>query len=88
MEGGLALKIKTMVQVKIEIVNTKLEEMDIEQPVRYATLRFNESHFIGYWVSNEGANLTFYLGCQSFLCKNCELNIALFESILKKDGQN
>ena len=73
-----------MKEIKIEIVNTQLEEMGINQDATYTPLRFSESHFIGYWISNEGETLTFYLGMQSFICRNCQKNIELFESILNK----
>lgn len=76
-----------MKEIRIEIVNTHLEEMGCDQPIRYATLRFNESHFIGYWISNEGENLTFYLGSQSFICKNSQKNIDIFESILSNEKE-
>jgi hypothetical protein len=71
-----------MKEVKIEIVNTQLEDLGVDQPTTYTPLWFNESHFIGYWISNEGETLTFYLGPQAFICRNCQKNIDLFNSIL------
>jgi hypothetical protein len=71
-----------MKEVRIELMNTDLEEMGIDQPSKYTPLKFNESHFIGYWISSEGATLTFYVGAQTFMCRNCQKNIDLFESIL------
>jgi len=73
-----------MKEVKIEIVNTELQDLGVDQESTYTPLRFAESHFIGYWISNEGESLTFYLGVQSFLCRNCQKNIEIFESILNK----
>jgi hypothetical protein len=72
-----------MKEVKIEIVDTGLEDMGVEQPTRYASLRFNESHFIGYWIPDHRETISFYLGSQSFVCKNTQYNVELFESILK-----
>jgi len=73
-----------MKEVKIQVENTSLSELTGGEPeMWYTPLRFNESHFLGYWVSNKGETLSFYLGCQSFLCKNTAYNIELFESILK-----
>lgn len=73
-----------MKEVRIAIINTQLEELGVDQEDTYVPLRFKESHFIGYWISNEGETLTFYLGMQSFICRNCPKNIELFESILNK----
>ena len=76
-----------MREVKIEIVDIKLDDLGIEQEPRYAPFRFNESQFIGYWISNstkdDSTVIVFYLGSQTFNCKNCQKNIDIFESILK-----
>ena len=74
-----------MKEVKIQVYNSHLEDdLGIEQETRYVPLRFNESHFIGYWISNQGETLSFYIGSECFLCKNCQKNIDLFEEILNK----
>lgn len=66
--------------VKIEIENTKLAELGIDQPIEYRELYFNSDHFVGYWVSDK--NIVFYVGTQTFNCKLCELNVDKFEAIL------
>ena len=74
-----------MKEVKIQVENTTLSDLTGgESEMWYTPLRFNESHFLGYWISNNGTTLSFYLGSQSFLCKNCTKNIELFESILNQ----
>ena len=73
-----------MKEVKIEITNPELENLGLEPEIRYAALRFNESQFIGYWISNNETTISFYIGSQCFLCKNCEKNINIFESILNQ----
>ena len=72
-----------MKEIQIAIVNTQLADLGVDQEDTYVPLRFKESQFIGYWISNEGESLTFYLGTQSFICKNSRKNVELFESILK-----
>jgi hypothetical protein len=78
-----------MKEVRIEIENTKLAELGVEQPIKYAPFRFNESQFIGYWVSeNEETGIKtiiFYTNGQTFNCKYCEKNINIFESILNSN---
>ena len=71
-----------MKEIKIEIENIKLAEMGIDQPIEYRPLRFMESQFVGYWISE--FSIVFYIGSQTFNCKNCQKNIDLFESILNK----
>jgi hypothetical protein len=72
-----------MKEVKIQVENTSISDLTGGEPeMWYAPLRFNEAHFLGYWVSNKGTTLSFYLGCQCFLCKNTTYNVELFESIL------
>jgi len=73
-----------MKQVEIAIVNTELAEMNIPQEDVYKPLRFNENYLLGYWISGEGETITFYLGAQSFICKNNIYNRDLFDSILRK----
>jgi len=73
-----------MREVKIQIYNQELEDLGIEQETRYTTLRFNEKWFIGYWISNNGETLSFYLGDQCFIAKNCDKNINMFEELLNK----
>lgn len=75
-----------MKEVKIQVENTELSDLYGREEYWYMPLRFNESQFIGYWISNQGTTLSFYLGSQCFLCKNCQKNIDLFESIL--NGNN
>ena len=74
-----------MKEVKIQIENVyEADLLGIEPEVRYTPLRFNEDQFIGYWISNNETTLSFYIGNQCFLCKNCQKNIDIFESILTK----
>jgi hypothetical protein len=58
--------------------------MVIETEARYAEFKFNEKLFTGYWISNNETTLTFYVGNDCFLCKNCQKNIDLFDLILNK----
>lgn len=71
-----------MKQVMIEIVNPKMEEMGIEQETQYAPLRFRDDKFMGYFYSVDNTQITFYVGSESFICKNCKKNIDIFESLL------
>ena len=74
-----------MKEVKIQIENVYEADLLGKEPeIRYTPLRFNEDQFIGYWISNNETTLSFYIGSQCFLCKNCQKNIELFESILNK----
>lgn len=76
-----------MVEIKIQVENTSLSDLTGGEPeMWYAPLRFNESQFIGYWISNQGTTLSFYLGSQCFLCKNCQKNIDIFEEILNRNN--
>lgn len=76
-----------MKEVKIEIERTDLADMDIEQPIAYAPFRFKESAFIGYWISKNAVSgresVIFYVGSQTFVCKNTAYNVELFESMLR-----
>lgn len=71
-----------MAQINIEIENIKLAEMEVDQPLRYAPFHFMDSQFCGYWISDN--NIVFYVGAQTFNCKNSPYNIGIFESILEK----
>lgn len=73
-----------MKEIKIQIENTQLIELGLESDIRYTPFRFNEEQFIGYWISKDNTELTFYIGSQCFMCKNCQKNIDIFESILNK----
>lgn len=73
-----------MKEVQIQLENTKLADFGLGSEVTYAPLRFNESHFIGYWINSDGDTITFYLGYQSFLCANTTYNVFIFESILNQ----
>lgn len=79
-----------MKEVRIEIEQIDLKEMGIEQPERYTTLRFNESAFVGYWITKNDETtvekIIFYIGAVTFMCKYCQKNIDLFESILNKNN--
>lgn len=78
-----------MRKVNIQLENCQLAELGIDQTPTYTELRFNEAHFIGYWISIENEDtITFYLGPQSFICKNSQKNIQLFESILNESSSN
>lgn len=79
-------KIELMKEIKIEVENGKLADMEVDQPIEYSKFRFNESAFIGYWVATEmGTNreyIIFYIGERTFCCKNTPYNTGIFESIL------
>lgn len=74
--------VKEMKEIDIQIENTELSNLGIDQEDSYTTLYFNESQFIGYWISNTGSSLTFYIGSQCFICDNSKRNKSLFDSIL------
>jgi len=73
-----------MKEVQIQLENTKLAELGLGSEITYAPLRFNEAHFIGYWINSDGDTITFYLGSQSFLCANTQKNIIIFETIFNQ----
>ena len=77
-----------MAEVKIEIESIKLADLGIEQPTRYTPLRFVETKFIGYWINSDNDTIIFYLGAQTFLCRNCKKNIDIFESIIQNNGKH
>jgi hypothetical protein len=75
-----------MKEVKIQIENAQLADLGLEPEMRYTPFRFNENLFIGYWISNNDTTISFYIGDQCFLCRNCQKNIDIFESILNPNG--
>lgn len=76
-----------MKEVQIQLENGKLIDLGLESEVTYAPLRFNESHFVGYWINSDDNTIIFYLtGGKPFLCANNSENIAIFETIL--NGNN
>lgn len=75
-----------MKQINIEIENTKLAELGIDQETEYRPLRFNERHLIGYWISKDA--IIVYIGTEQFLCKICQKNIDLLDSILNDCSNN
>jgi hypothetical protein len=72
-----------MAEVKIQIVKTDLDEMGIEQEPEYLPFRFHDSAFVGYWIGEDYKLITFYVGSDSYICRNIEKNITLFETLLK-----
>jgi hypothetical protein len=71
-----------MKEIEIEIEDIKLAEMGIEQPIQYRPLRFMESKFVGYWISN--TSMIVYIGSEKFICEKCQKNINILESIFNK----
>ena len=59
-----------MTEIKIEVINTQLEDLGVDQSPSYIPFRFRESQFIGYWVDSLAQNITFYIGGASFVCRN------------------
>jgi hypothetical protein len=72
-----------MTEIKIEIINTQLEELGVDQSATYIPFRFKDSAFVGYWTDSESQNITFYVGYCSFVCRNTKRNLEIFESLLK-----
>jgi len=72
-----------MTEIKIEIVNTQLDDMGIEQAPTYIPFRFRDSAFVGYWTDTLAQNITFYVGDNSFVCRNTKRNLEIFEGLLK-----
>ena len=78
-----------MRKINVQLENCKLADLGIDQTPTYTELRFNEAHFVGYWLSIENEDIiTFYLGPQSFICKKSQKNIQLFESILNEGSSH
>lgn len=81
-----------MKEVRIEIENTDLRELGVDQPEQYAPFRFKESHFNGYWITKNDETqiekIIFYVGGITFMCKYCKKNIDIFESILNDSSDN
>lgn len=80
-----------MREVNIEIEDRKLNELGIEQLPDYTPFRFKESAFSGYWktknlMTKEGI-LEFYVGSETFHCKDNQRNIDIFESILNNENK-
>jgi hypothetical protein len=72
-----------MTEIKIEVMNTQLEELGLDQSPTYIPFRFKDSAFVGYWTDSLSQNITFYVGDGSFVCRNNKKNIDIFESLLK-----
>ena len=70
--------------VYIEIENSQLQKMGVEQEAKYAPFVFNPDKFIGYWPSEEDDKITFYVDSLQFLCKYTSKNIKLFNDILNE----
>ena len=70
-----------MAEVKIQIVSQASEDLGIEGETIYLPYRFCESSFEGYWPSTDGV-ITFYVGCNSFICRDCEKNRKIFDDII------
>jgi hypothetical protein len=77
-----------MAEVKIQVIRPDLAEMDIEQEPVYVPVRFRDSAFVGYWVGEDYKLITFYVGSDSYICRNIEKNITLFETLLKNGNTN
>jgi hypothetical protein len=77
-----------MKEVFIEIEDRKLNELGVAQNPDYTLFRFKESHFVGYWQSTNSVSgdsvLVFYVGSETFNCRNTQKNRDIFESILNK----
>lgn len=70
--------------VYIEIENSQLQKMGVEQDGKYAPFIFNPDKFVGYWISEEENEITFYLDSMSFICELNSKNIKLFNDILNE----
>ena len=69
-------------KINILIVRTDLEGLGIDQEGIYLPLYFPKSSFHGYWLDSESKQITFYVGPETFICRNCQKNIELFNSML------
>lgn len=72
-----------MRMIDIEIEDTKLADLGIEQEKTYTNFWFDESKLSGFWFGCDGESIHFYLGSLSFLCENNEKNIKLLKSIIQ-----
>lgn len=70
--------------IYIEIENSQLQEMGVEQEGKYAPFVFDPALFVGYWISEEDDKITFYVDSLQFLCKYSTKNIKLFNDILNE----
>jgi len=68
--------------INILIVDASLEDMGLDQEGSYMPLYFPKSSFHGYWLSSSSDQITFYVGSETFICRNCQKNIDLFNSML------
>jgi hypothetical protein len=78
-----------MKEIEFEIIDTKLENLGIEQQSEYTTLKFRESALHAYWIchSVEDPNeliIKVYIATDCFLCKYTKENIELLNSILNE----
>jgi hypothetical protein len=71
-----------MAEIQIQIVDSKLQEMEIEQEPTYATLYFAEHLFAAYWRCSDLKTITFYVGGTSYLCRNTPKNVEIFDNII------
>ena len=72
-----------MAEVKIQIIDTSLVEMDVPQTPTYEPFYFSEMDFSGYMATGEGY-LMFYVGGETFICRDHERNRTLFNRIIEK----
>ena len=68
--------------INILIVRADLEDMAIAQEGTYLPLYFPKSSFHGYWLDSSSDQITSYVGSETFICRNCQKNIDLFNSML------
>jgi len=69
-------------KINILIVRADLEGMGVDQEGEYLPLYFPKSSFHGYWLNETSEQITFYVGSESFICRNCKKNIDIFNSMI------
>ena len=71
-----------MTEIFILVVSVQADELGIESEPDYRVFRFKNSSFHGYWVTEGESVITFYVGADTFICRNTTKNINKFENIL------
>lgn len=70
-----------MAAIKIQIVNTQLQDMGIEAGTEYTLFKFPDRLFGGYWVNSLDSEITFYVGDNSYICENNKYNKDILDAL-------
>ena len=73
-------------KINILIVRSDLDNLGVDQEGTYLPLYFPESSFHGFWLDSSSEQITFYVGPETFICRNCKKNIDLFNSMIPNNN--